>query len=79
MKAQSSTFPLRTIQNGAANGKGDQMAFPGAMPVKRRLQILDDEGRMKAAMESLENENHSLKALVVQLSTLVIRGVADKK
>jgi len=34
---------------------------------------------MKAAMESLEKENHSLKALVVQLSTLVIRGVADKK
>jgi hypothetical protein len=34
---------------------------------------------MKAAVESLEKENKSLKDLVVQLSTLVIRKVTGKK
>ena len=34
---------------------------------------------MKAAMESLEKENRSLKALVVQLSTIVIRRITRKK
>jgi len=55
------------------------MALPEETPVERRPQIFDDEDRMKAAMESLEKENRSLKDLVIQLSTLVIRKVTGKK
>lgn len=55
------------------------MALPEGMPVTRGPQILDDEDRMKAAIESLERENRSLKDLVIQLSTLVIRRVTGKK
>ena len=55
------------------------MALPEGMPVARGPQILDDEDRMKAAIESLERENRSLKDLVIQLSTLVIRRVTGKK
>lgn len=55
------------------------MTLPEQRLVKRRLQISDDEDRMKAAMESLEKENRSLKDLVIQLSTMVIRRVAGKK
>jgi hypothetical protein len=47
--------------------------------VKRRPQLLDDEDRMKAAMDSLEKENYSLKKLVVCLSAIVIRNVTRKK
>jgi hypothetical protein len=55
------------------------MTLPEQILVKRRLQILDHEDRMKAAMESLEKENRSLKDLVVHLSTIVIRRVTRKK
>ena len=55
------------------------MTLPEQILVKRRLQILNQEDRMKAAMESLEKENRSLKDLVVHLSTIVIRRVTRKK
>lgn len=55
------------------------MALPEEMPAQRRPQMSDDEDRMKAAMESLEKENRALKDLVIQLSTLIIRSVTDKK
>lgn len=48
-------------------------------PVHGRPPIFDDEDRMKAAIEALEKENQSLKDLVIQLSTLVIREVTGKK
>jgi hypothetical protein len=56
-----------------------QMVLPEEMPVTRKPQILDDEDRVKATIESLERENRSLKDLVIQLSTLVIRRVTGKK
>jgi len=52
---------------------------PEQIPIKRRPQILDDEDRMKTAMEALEKENRSLKDLVIKLSTLIIRRVTGKK
>jgi hypothetical protein len=55
------------------------MVLPEEMPVTRKPQILDDEDRVKATIESLERENRSLKDLVIQLSTLVIRRVTGKK
>jgi hypothetical protein len=55
------------------------MTLPEQIPARRRLQVFDEEDRMKAAMESLEKENRSLKELVVQLSTIVIRRVTGKK
>lgn len=54
------------------------MVLPEEMPASRS-QIFDDKDRMKVAMESLEKENRSLKDLVIQLSTLVIRRVTGKK
>jgi hypothetical protein len=55
------------------------MSPPEQIPIKRHPQIVDDKNRMKAAIESLENENRSLKDLVVKLSTLIIRRVTGKK
>lgn len=55
------------------------MSFPEQKPKKHRPQIFEDEDRMKAALKFLENENRSLKELVVQLSALVIRKVTGKK
>ena len=55
------------------------MTLPEQLLAKHRPQILDDEDRMKDATKSLENENRSLKDLVVHLSTLVIRRVTGKK
>ena len=55
------------------------MTLPEQMLAKHRPQILDDQDRTKAALDSLEKENRSLKDLVVQLSTLVIRRVIGKK
>jgi hypothetical protein len=40
---------------------------------------LEDETRIKRALESCEKENRSLKALVVHLSEMVIRHIAGKK
>jgi hypothetical protein len=39
----------------------------------------DEDQRLKRALEALEEENRSLKELVVQLSRMVIRNVTDKK
>ncbi|CAN7301315.1 hypothetical protein LJR220_001549 [Bradyrhizobium sp. LjRoot220] len=70
---------LRTVRIAAIeDGEGDQMVLPEEMPASRS-QIFDDKDRMKVAMESLEKENRSLKDLVIQLSTLVIRRVTGKK
>jgi hypothetical protein len=44
------------------NAGGDQMALPEETPVKSRVQILDDESPMKAALESLAKENRSLSS-----------------
>jgi len=55
------------------------MTAPEQKPEKLRPQIFDDKDRMKAALETLEKENRSLKKLVVQLSELVIRKVTGKK
>jgi hypothetical protein len=55
------------------------MTPPEQILVKRRHQILDHEDRMKAAMESPQKENRSLKDLVVHLSTILIRRVTRKK
>jgi hypothetical protein len=60
-------------------GGGEQMIPPEQISVKRQPQIFEDEDRMKAEMEALKKENHSLKDLVIQLSTLVIRRVTGKK
>jgi hypothetical protein len=38
------------------------MALPEETPVKSRVQILDDESPMKAALESLAKENRSLSS-----------------
>jgi hypothetical protein len=64
---------------GFLPSKGHLMTPPEQILVKRRLQILDHEDRMKAAMELLEKENRALKDLVVHLSTIVIRRVTWKK
>jgi hypothetical protein len=55
------------------------MTLPEQVLVRPQLQIMSDEDRMKAAIESLEKENHSLKGLVIRLSALVIRNVTGKK
>jgi hypothetical protein len=55
------------------------MTLPEEKPVRRHLQILGDEDRMKAATESLDRENRSLKDLVIKLSKLVIERVTGKK
>jgi hypothetical protein len=55
------------------------MTLPEQKPEKRRDQIFDDKDRMKVALESLQKENRSLKELMIQLSTLVIRKVTGKK
>jgi hypothetical protein len=39
----------------------------------------DEDERLKHALKTLEEENRSLKELVVQLSRMVIRNVTDKK
>ena len=59
--------------------KDHMMTAPEQKPEKLRPQIFDDKDRMKAALETLEKENRSLKKLVVQLSELVIRKVTGKK
>jgi hypothetical protein len=40
---------------------------------------LKDETRIERTLESCENENRSLKALVVHLSEMVIRNIGGKK
>ena len=42
-------------------------------------QSLNDEMRMKLALESLEKENKRLKEMVVQLSEIVLRNVVEAK
>jgi hypothetical protein len=54
------------------------MTEPEVKPVNRRPQIFNEDDRIKAAMETLERENRSLKDLVVKLSKLVIQKVAGK-
>ena len=44
-----------------------------------RPEFYSDEDRMRKALDALEKENRSLKELVVQLSTLVIRKVTGDK
>jgi hypothetical protein len=46
---------------------------------KVRSEPDEDDERLKRALEALEEENRSLKELVVQLSRMVIRNVTDKK
>ncbi|MBR1194350.1 hypothetical protein JQ609_19795 [Bradyrhizobium sp. AUGA SZCCT0169] len=55
------------------------MEPPEQTPDKRHPQIVGGEDRIKAAIESLEKENRSLKDLVIKLSTLIIRGITGKK
>jgi hypothetical protein len=59
--------------------KGQTMTPAERISDKDHPQGLSDEDRMKAAMEALEKENRSLKDLVVQLSTLIIRRVTGKQ
>jgi hypothetical protein len=42
-------------------------------------QSLEDEMRMKLALESLEKENKGLKELVVRLSETILRNVVEAK
>jgi hypothetical protein len=42
-------------------------------------QSLDDEMRMKLALETLEKENKGLRELVVRLSETVLRNIVEAK
>ena len=55
------------------------MTLPEEKLVRRHLQILGDEDRMKAATESLEGEIRSTEGPVIKLSKLVIERVTGRK
>jgi hypothetical protein len=43
------------------------------IPVRRRVQILDDEDRMKADMDSLvEKEDPSLKIVIILIGLVIL-------
>jgi hypothetical protein len=47
------------------------------IPVRRRLQILDDEDRMKAAMESLvEKDDPSFKIVMILIGLVMLYALA---
>jgi hypothetical protein len=55
-----------------------------AMPLEERalttsLSPADDEARIRRVMSSLEEENRTLKDLVVKLSNAIVRHVVDRK
>jgi hypothetical protein len=48
-------------------------------PVVRTVPEIEHAGQQVTDMETLRNENKQLRSLVIQLSKLVIKHIADQK
>ena len=47
------------------------------IPARRRVQILDDGDRMKAAMESLvEKQDHSFKITIILIGLVILYALS---
>jgi hypothetical protein len=67
---------MKTPTHDAA--ESHRMAVPEQSPPTLWPPGLNDETRIRRALESCQKENKSLKALVIHLSEMVIRHIASK-